>query len=112
MEFFHECAQEVTLDLLQAFMAMLSEGATSTYINKGVMNLIPKSRDHAKLNNWRPITLLGSTYKILAKVLTGRLQAVLPHIIRPNQMGFVEGRSILDNVFLADVLPSHGVKPT
>jgi len=37
----------------------------------------------------------------LAKVLTGRLQAAFSHIIRPNQTGFVEGRSILDNVFIA-----------
>jgi len=51
MEFFHECKQEVVPDLLQAFMAMLSEGATSTFINKGVIALIPKSGDRARLNN-------------------------------------------------------------
>jgi hypothetical protein len=45
--------------------------------------------------------LLESIYKILAKVLVGRLQAVLPNIIKPNQTGFMEGRSILDNVFIA-----------
>ncbi len=45
--------------------------------------------------------MFGNTYKILAKVLAGRVQTTLPHIIRPNQMGFVEGRSILDNVFMA-----------
>jgi len=101
MEFFHECEQEVAPDLLQAFTAMLNEGATLTFINKGVITLIPKSGDRARLNNWRPITLFGSIYKILAKVLAGRLQAALPHIIRPNQTGFVEGRSILDNVFIA-----------
>jgi len=91
----------VAPDLLQAFTAMLNEGATLTFINKGVITLIPKSGDRARLNNWRPITLFGSIYKILAKVLAGRLQAALPHIIRPNQTGFVEGRSILDNVFIA-----------
>jgi hypothetical protein len=37
----------------------------------------------------------------LAKVLAGRLQAVLLNIIRSNQTEFVEGRSILDNVFIA-----------
>jgi hypothetical protein len=37
----------------------------------------------------------------LAKVLARRLQAVLPNIIKPNQIGFVERRSILDNVFIA-----------
>ncbi len=101
MEFFHECEQEVEPDLLQAFTAMLSEGTTSTFINKGVITLIPKVGDRARFNNWRPITLLGSVYKILAKVFAGRLQAALLHIIRPNQIGFVEGRSILDNVFIA-----------
>jgi len=44
---------------------------------------------------------LGSLYKILVKILAGRIQGVLPHIIRLNQTGFVEGRSILDNVYLA-----------
>jgi hypothetical protein len=100
MEFFHEYEQEVAPDLLKAFTAMLSEGATSPSINKGIITLIPKSGDRARLNNWRPITLLGNFYKILAKVLAGRLQAALPNIIRPNQTGFVEGRSILDNVFM------------
>jgi hypothetical protein len=80
---------------------MLNAGETSAHINKGLITLIPKSGDYARLGNWRPITLLCSSYKILAKVLAGRLQAVLPQIIRPNQTGFVEGRSILDNVFIA-----------
>jgi hypothetical protein len=70
-------------------------------INKGQITLIPKSGDQARLGNWRPITLLGNLYKILAKVLVGRVQTVLPHVIRPNQTDFVEGRSIFDNVFMA-----------
>jgi hypothetical protein len=81
MEFFHECEKEIAPDLHQAFIAMLNEGETSTFINKGIITLIPKSGDHVRLNNWRPITLLGSIYKILAKLLTGRLQAILPNII-------------------------------
>jgi len=82
MEFFHECEKEIAPDLHQAFTAMLNEGETSAFINKGIITLIPKSGDHARLNNWRPITLLRSIYKILAKLLTGRLQAILPNIIR------------------------------
>jgi len=84
MEFFHKFEQKIAPDLLQAFTEMLSEGATSPFINKGIITLIPKSGDRAKLNNWRPITLLDNVYKILAKVLVGRLQAALPNIIRPN----------------------------
>jgi exonuclease III len=100
-EFFQEFIEEISLTLLQAFSAMLRGGETSEWINKGLITLIPKSGDHAKIGNWRPITLLGSLYKILAKTLARRLQDLLPNVVRPNQTGFVEGRSILDNTFLA-----------
>jgi len=101
MEFFQECANKVAPMLLKAFAAMLDTGEASASINKGLITLIPKFGDHSKLGNWRPITLLGSVYKILAKALAGRIQAFLPDIIMPNQTGFVEGRSILDNTFIA-----------
>ncbi len=45
-------------------------------------------------------TLLGSIYKILAKILVKRIQEFLPLVIRPNETDFVERRSILDNNFL------------
>jgi hypothetical protein len=100
-EFFQELVEEISPTLLQAFSAMLRRGETSEWTNKGLITLIPKSGDHAKIGNWRPITLLGSLYKILAKTLARRLQDLFPNVIRPSQTGFVEGRSILDNTFLA-----------
>jgi hypothetical protein len=101
MEFFQEFELEIAPMFLHACSAMLRTGATSAFINKGIITLIPKSGDRAKLNNWRLITFLGNIYKILAKTLASRLRTELPEIIRPNQTGFVEGRSILDNVFMA-----------
>jgi len=100
-EFFQEFMSEVSPTLFQTFSTILRNGETSELINKGLIILIPKSGDHARIGNWRPITLLGSLYKILAKTLAMRLQTFLPNIIRPSQIGFVEGRCILDNTFLA-----------
>jgi hypothetical protein len=100
-EFYQEFVSKISPTLLQAFQTMLRNGETSEGINKGLITLIPKSGDHANLGNWWPITLLRSLYKILAKTLARRLQGFLPNIIRPGQTGFVEGRSILDNTFLA-----------
>jgi hypothetical protein len=48
MEFFHECAEEVAPMFLKAFTTMLDSGEASTYINKGMIILIPKSGDHSK----------------------------------------------------------------
>jgi hypothetical protein len=87
MEFYHELVDEVASTLLRTFTTMLNVGTTLAYINKGLITLIPKFGDWARLGNWRPITLLGNTYKILAKVFTKRIQSALTHIIRPNQTG-------------------------
>jgi hypothetical protein len=72
-EFFQEFINEISPTLFQTFLAVLRNGETSELINKGLITLIPKSGDHAKLGNWRPITLLRSMYKILAKTLARRL---------------------------------------
>jgi hypothetical protein len=100
-EFFQEFMSKVSPTLLQAFSAMLRNGETSELINKGLIILIPKLGDHARIGNWRPITLLGSLYKILAKTLAMLLQTFLPSIIKPSHTSFVEGRCIFDNTFLA-----------
>jgi hypothetical protein len=99
-ESFQEFTMKIASTLLLSFKAMLNSGETSKHINKGIITLIPKTGDHIRLGNWRPITLLSSLYKILAKTLARRLQVHLPSIVRPSQTGFVEGRSILDNTFL------------
>ncbi len=101
IKFFQKIVNKVAPTLLLAFKATSAQGLTLEYINKGTITLIPKLGDYSKLGNLCPITLLGSIYKILAKTLTKKIQEFLPLVIKPNQTGFVEGRSIQDNNFLA-----------
>ena len=54
--------------------------------------LVPKRAGDLGIKDYRPISLLGSLYKILTKVLVGRIQKVLPKIISNEQGAFVEGR--------------------
>ena len=59
----------------------------------GSISLIPKgTKDKTRLENWRPITLLNSLYKILSKCIANRIKTHLPHIIHEDQKGFVDGR--------------------
>ena len=66
---------------------------------RGIITLIPKKgKDLCSLKNWRPISLLNVDYKILTKALAARLQAILKNIINPDQVGYLAGRFIGENI--------------
>jgi exonuclease III len=66
---------------------------------RGVINLIPKQdKDIRRLKNWRPISLLNTDYKILTKALATRLKMVLPSVIHPDQVAYLKGRYIGQNI--------------
>ena len=68
-------------------------------MTRGVITLLYKGKgSRALLDSYRPITLLNSDYKLLAKALASRFGPALRHIIDPTQTAFVPGRWIGDNV--------------
>jgi hypothetical protein len=75
----------------------LAKGLNSTFIA-----LIPKVDSPQRLNDFRPISLVGSLYKILAKVLANRLRLVIGSVISEAQTAFVKDRQILDGVLIAN----------
>ncbi|GJR25069.1 RNA-directed DNA polymerase, eukaryota, reverse transcriptase zinc-binding domain protein [Tanacetum coccineum] len=52
------------------------------------------------VKDFRPITLIGSLYKIIAKILANRLVVVLGDIVNEVQSAFVANRQILDGPFI------------
>ncbi|CAI5458224.1 unnamed protein product [Closterium sp. Yama58-4] len=52
------------------------------------------------VENYRPITLLSFTYKVLARVVADRINRVLNEVISPEQYGFLPGRRLSDAVGL------------
>lgn len=52
------------------------------------------------LSNWQPITLLNVDYKIASKAIASRIENVISELINENQMGFMKGRFIVQNIRL------------
>ncbi|XP_071714730.1 uncharacterized protein [Rutidosis leptorrhynchoides] len=70
--------------------------------NASFVTLIPKKADPLRFGDYRPISLIGSYYKIVSKLLSNRLRKVLPSLIGIEQNAFLKGRFILDGVLIAN----------
>jgi hypothetical protein len=60
--------------------------------------LIPKVSSPLSLGDFRPISLLGCLYKLLAKVLSRRLARVIDPLVASTQSAFLKGRYLVDGV--------------
>lgn len=65
---------------------------------------MPKVPNADKMSNFRPISCCNVLHKSIAKILANRIRECLPSLISSNQSGFVFGRSIVENVMLAQEL--------
>lgn len=67
----------------------------SPTMKRGLITLIPKAdKDPSFIENWRPITLLCTDYKLLAHVYANRLNSGLTNVISECQSAFIKGRNI------------------
>jgi hypothetical protein len=71
-------------------------------LNASFIALIPKKQNASNIRDFQPISLIGSVYKLLAKVLANRLRVVLDSLISESQNAFVGKRKILDSVLIAN----------
>lgn len=60
------------------------------------------------IRDLRPISLCNVLYKIIAKILTLRLQPYMDAIIGEEQNSFIKGRLIADNILIGHDL-SHSM---
>lgn len=94
MAFFQRLWKETKDEILTFLKEIHLRGKLSRNLYESFIALIPKKLDAENIKDFRPITLIGIVYKILAKVLVGRLKKVLPTIIFHSQGAFVHDRQI------------------
>jgi len=89
-------------DVMRFLVEFHRNGRLAKGINSTFIVLIPKVESPQRLNDFHSISLVGSMYKILAKVLANRLRSIIGSVISDNQSTFVKGRQILDGILVAN----------
>ncbi|XP_058753770.1 uncharacterized protein LOC131626954 [Vicia villosa] len=87
---------------MKLFNDFHSKGTLVKAITSSFLALIPKKKNPQDLFEYRPICLVGSIYKILAKILAARMRGVLDKLVLPNQTAFVPDRSMMDGVLMVN----------
>ncbi|GJT47677.1 RNA-directed DNA polymerase, eukaryota [Tanacetum coccineum] len=105
-EFFRKYWSFIDHDILMAVKEFFTDGYFPRGCNSSFIALIPKIQDAKFVKDFRPISLIGSVYKIIAKILANRLCLVLPDLISDVQSAFVSNRQILDGPFILNELIS------
>ena len=85
--------------VFESYLYSLKHNLLSQDQKLGIINLIPKKdKDLRYLKNWRPVSLLNTDYKILAKVLANRLHKVITKLVDSDQVGYIKDRYIGENI--------------
>jgi len=79
-------------DVMRFLVEFHRNGKSTKGINSTFIALIPKADNPQRLNDFCPISFVGSLYRILAKTLADRLHLVIGSVISETQSTFVKGR--------------------
>ncbi|XP_075093694.1 uncharacterized protein LOC142173014 [Nicotiana tabacum] len=103
-EFFKRAWPVIREEVYVAVKDFFHTGVMYLAINCTTITLLPKILNPVTIKDFRPIACCTVLYKLISKVIAGRLKRIMPYIISEAQSGFIPGRKIADNIILAHEL--------
>ena len=89
-------------EVMTTFKDFFISGKFVKSLNSTFVVMVPKKEGADDFKDLRPISLMGSLYKLIEKVLENRLKKVMNQLVNKAQNAFVEGKQILDASLIAN----------
>jgi hypothetical protein len=94
--FLKKCWQFIRGDFYSLCSDFYSGMVNLESINTSFITLVPKKNNPETVNDFRLISLLNISLKVITKILADRLQTVILRVVHSNQYGFIQSRTIQD----------------
>ena len=96
-EFYKIFWNDIRLYHYNSLIHSYAEKSLSPSQKLSILTILHKKGDRQLLNNYRPLSLTNTDYKIIAFVLARRLQKIVNRVISNDQSAYIKGRFIGNN---------------
>ncbi|XP_026459126.1 uncharacterized protein LOC113359759 [Papaver somniferum] len=101
---YRHCWNIISEDLYKAIVNCWEIRKIPKGINSSFLVLIPKNKKSDSIKDFRPIGLSNFFFKIITKIMATSLGSVLDDLVSEEQVAFMKGRNIHENIALASDL--------
>ncbi|KAF7645264.1 hypothetical protein LDENG_00207280 [Lucifuga dentata] len=99
VEFYKKFSSKIAPLILSMFEYSFKQSTLPQTLTEAIITVLLKpGKDPLDYNSYRPISLLNIDVKILSKVLTSRIDSIMPDLISADQTGFIKGRHSFTNI--------------
>lgn len=98
--FFQKCWETIHKSILYMILKVFQFESIDSRLNATLICLIAKVSNSETINQYRPISLCNTSYKIITKLIVIRMRSLLPNLTSLFQSSFVPGRRASDNIII------------
>jgi len=95
---------DITKILKEVYNEIENIGLKNQNFILGTIFHLYKKKEKTKIENYRPITLTNTDYKILTKTIATKLGKLTHKIIHPNQAGFIPKRGLYNHTRMTEAM--------